>query len=369
MFKHFLAILLLPLLISPGVLYSQEDNSQDKKVLVYKFDIKKEIAEPVWRITKKSFDEASSMGADYIIIHMNTYGGLVTSADSIRTRILNCEIPTYVFIDNNAASAGALISIACDRIYMRPGGSIGAATVVNQTGQEVPDKFQSFMRSTMRSTAETHGKDTLIQGNDTILKWYRDPRIAEAMVDASVYIENISDTGKVLTLTADEAIEVGYCEGKAENIEEVLRIAGIESYELKEYVASTSYRSGKFMVNGNLNDIRSYVTEGSRKDGRGRYLGDEFSAPDLRQYMLMSYRSFTANGNFNYGLGALITYYFMHMENDGDRKNINAFLTALNDGKKGEEALKALLAGRSFDELEVEISKAWRSRGVKIKFN
>ncbi|MFT5633092.1 MAG: hypothetical protein ACI9SQ_000804 [Rubritalea sp.] len=137
---------------------------------------------------------------------------------------------------------------------------------------------------------------------------------------------------------------------------------------LAEYVAATAYRSGKFMVNGNLNDIRSFVTEGSRKDGRGRYLGDEISAPDIKQYMLMSYRDFTANGNFNYGLGALVTYYFLHMENDGDRKNINAFLSALNDGKKGEEALNVLLAGRSFDDLEVEITKAWRTRGVKINF-
>ena len=138
---------------------------------------------------------------------------------------------------------------------------------------------------------------------------------------------------------------------------------------LAEYVGATAYRSGKFMVNGNLNDIRSYVTEGSRKDGRGRYLGTDISAPDLKQYMLMSYGSFVANGNFNYGLGALITYYFLHMDNDGDRKNVNAFLTALNDGKVGEEALQVLLAGRSFDELEVDITKAWRSRGVKIEFN
>ena len=137
---------------------------------------------------------------------------------------------------------------------------------------------------------------------------------------------------------------------------------------LAEYVAATSYRGGKFMVNGNLNDIRSYVTEGSRKDGRGRYLGKEISAPDIKQYMLMSYGQFTANGNFNYGLGALITYYFLHMENDGDRKNINAFLDALNNGKRGEDALKVLLAGRSYDQLEEDISKAWRSRSVKIKF-
>jgi len=148
---------------------SQSQDSLSGKTIVYSFDIKKEIAEPVWRITKESFDEAEKLGADYIFIHMNTYGGLVNSADSIRTKILNSAIPVYVFIDNNAASAGALISIACDRIYMRPGGSIGAATVVNQTGEAVPDKYQSFMRSTMRATAEAHGKDTLVINGDTSL--------------------------------------------------------------------------------------------------------------------------------------------------------------------------------------------------------
>ncbi len=259
-FSKFISIIAIALL--PLSLFGQDGSSSSEKVLVYKFDIKKEIAEPVWRITKKSMEEASSLGADYIIIHMNTYGGLVTSADSIRTRILNCDIPTYVFVDNNAASAGALISIACDRIYMRPGASIGAATVVNQSGQQVPDKFQSFMRSTMRSTAETHGKDTLIQGNDTIYKWYRDPKIAEAMVDPSVYIENLSDTGKVLTLTADEAIAVGYCEGKAENIQEVLELAGIESYELKEYVPSTTDKIIHFLVSPIISGLLIMVIVG-----------------------------------------------------------------------------------------------------------
>ena len=247
MLKYFVFIAVIILVFLPVNLSSQ-DNNNSKKTLVYKFEIKKEIAEPVWRITKKSFEEASSLGADYILIHMNTYGGLVTSADSIRTRILNCNIPIFVFIDNNAASAGALISIACDSIYMRPGASIGAATVVNQSGQQVPDKYQSFMRSTMRATAETHGKDTLIQGTDTIISWHRDPQIAEAMVDPSVYIKNLSDTGKVLTLTADEAVKVGYCEGQADNIEEVLKLAGIENYELKEYVATTLDKIIHFLV-------------------------------------------------------------------------------------------------------------------------
>ena len=211
-------------------------SAQEKtEKLVYKLNIKEEITKATWRQTQQAFDAADSLGADVFLIHMNTYGGLVLDADSIRTKILQSPIPVYVFIDNNAASAGALISIACDSIYMRPGGSMGAATVVNQTGAALPDKYQSYMRSTMRATAEAHGKDTIITANDTIYKWRRDPRIAEAMVDPRVFIEGIIDTGKVLTFTPTEAIENGYCEGTAENIQEVLQKVGIEDYKIVEY--------------------------------------------------------------------------------------------------------------------------------------
>ena len=221
---------------------------ETKEKLVYKFNIKQDITKATWRQTQQAFDAADSLVADVFLIHMNTYGGTVLDADSIRTKILQSEIPVYVFIDNNAASAGALISIACDSIYMRSGGSIGAATVVNQTGQAMPDKYQSYMRSTMRSTAEAHGKDTIITGNDTIYQWRRDPHIAEAMVDPSVYIAGIIDTGKVLTFTPTEAIENGYCEGIAENIPEVLRKVGIEDYKIVEYEPTFIERIIGFLV-------------------------------------------------------------------------------------------------------------------------
>jgi membrane-bound serine protease (ClpP class) len=197
-------------------------NAQDTTIIskpkkIYLFEIREEIAKPAWLKTQKAFDEAKEMGADLILIHMNTYGGLVDIADSIRTIILNSPIPVWVFIDNNAASAGALISIACDSIYMRKGGSIGAATVVTQDAQALPDKYQSYMRSMMRSTAEAQG---------------RNPDIAEAMVDPDVYVEGVSDSGKVLTFTTSEAIEHNFCEGQAENIEELLEMAGITEYEI-----------------------------------------------------------------------------------------------------------------------------------------
>ncbi len=221
----------------------------NEKKLVYKFNIKENIAPGVWRQTKQAFEEADSLEADLMIIHMNTYGGTVLDADSIRTKIINSSIPVYVFIDNNAASAGALISIACDSIFMRKGGSIGAATVVNQTGEKMPDKYQSYMRSIMRATAESHGGDTIISKQDTTFKWFRDPKIAEAMVDESVYIAGISDTGKVLTFTPSEAIKHGFCEGIAENIPEVLEQVGIDDYELVEYSPTFLERIIGFLVN------------------------------------------------------------------------------------------------------------------------
>lgn len=218
-------------------------------LLIYKFNIKEQIAPSVWRQTKIVYENAREMGADLILIHMNTYGGTVVDADSIRTKIINSEIPTWVFIDNNAASAGALISIACDSIYMRPGANIGAATVVNQGGEKAPDKYQSYFRSTMRATAQSHGADTIYTENDTIVKWFRDPRMAEAMVDEDVYIPGIIDTGKILTFTAVEAMEHGFCEGIAENVEELLELANITHYLIEEYQPSTLDRIIGFLTN------------------------------------------------------------------------------------------------------------------------
>lgn len=220
----------------------------DTTTLVYLCKVDKMIAAPLWRSVKKSFDQADSLNADYILIHMNTYGGQVDIADSIRTLILNYHIPVLVYIDNQAISAGALISVAADSIYMRPGGSIGAATVVDQTGQKMPDKYQSFMRGMMRATAEAHGKKPEVKDGDTTWVWHRDPEIAQAMVDPSVVIEGIVDTGQVLTLTTLEAIKYGFCEGEASSIDEALANAGIEEYTLRELKLTSVDKIIMFLV-------------------------------------------------------------------------------------------------------------------------
>lgn len=214
-------------------------NNQAKE-LYFSIDLKKNVGSTTWIYIQKGFEEARKANANIIIIEMNTYGGEVSFADSIRTKILNSDIPVIVFIDNNAASAGALISLACDKIYMSQAATIGAASVVDQTGQKLPDKYQSYMRATMRATAEAHGKDTVVTGNDTVVKWKRDPLIAEAMVDERTVVPNVADSGKILTFTTQEALKYGYCDGTAENIREIIKKeSGNQPYELVKFKPTT----------------------------------------------------------------------------------------------------------------------------------
>ncbi|MCH7513791.1 MAG: nodulation protein NfeD [Bacteroidetes bacterium] len=206
-------LLYFALLISGG-LYGQEQ----KKVMV--MEIKSTIDPRTTRYVNLALEHADKINAELIILEMDTYGGTVNDAKDIVEFLLDLEIPVYVFIDKDAASAGALISIACDSIYMSPGSSIGAATVVVPDGTAAPDKYQSYMKSTMRSTAEETG---------------RDPEIAEAMVDEDIEIEGITKAGNVLTFTVSEAIKHGFCEAQVKTIEEILKRSGIESYEIDRF--------------------------------------------------------------------------------------------------------------------------------------
>ncbi|MDP2042991.1 MAG: NfeD family protein [Algoriphagus sp.] len=196
-------------------------NAQDKANKVYTFKIDSNIDPAMNRRVKLALEEAKKSEATLILIEMDTYGGAVNDADEIRTMILESEIPVYVFINKDAASAGALISIACDSIYMAPGGSIGAATVVSGAdGAAAPDKYQSYMRSMMRSTAEAKG---------------RDPRIAEGMVDEKIEIEGISEAGTVITFSVSEAIKHGFCEGEYKSIDEILKAQNLDTAEIIAY--------------------------------------------------------------------------------------------------------------------------------------
>ena len=217
---RFTLLFLAVLTLSMGLL-----NAQQNRKKVFTFAIDQDIDPGMNRRVKLAMDQAEALKADVILIEMDTYGGAVTDADEIRTRILESKIPVYVFINKDAASAGALISIACDSIYMAPGASIGAATVVNGTdGTAAPDKYQSYMRSMMRSTAEATG---------------RNPQIAEAMVDEKLVVPGISDSSSVITFSVAEAIQNGYCEGEYTSTKQILAAQGLQSAEIIAYEEKT----------------------------------------------------------------------------------------------------------------------------------
>ncbi len=221
--------------------------AQDKpKVMV--MEVKAEIDPRMTRYVNLALDHAEQIKADYVIIEMDTYGGILTDAKDIVDRLLDLKVPLWVFINKDAASAGALISIACDSIYMAPGASIGAATVVQGgTGEAAPDKYQSYMRSIMRSTAEQNG---------------RDPRIAEGMVDERVEVDSIKREGTVITFTTAEAIKYGYCEAKVESIEEILMRNKVENYELIQFEISNTEKVIAFFLNPFISGILILVIIG-----------------------------------------------------------------------------------------------------------
>ncbi|MFI5237008.1 MAG: nodulation protein NfeD [Ignavibacteriales bacterium] len=150
--------------------------------------------------------DAEKNNAQAIIFKINTFGGRVDAATQIKDAIIGTDLLTIAFINNRAISAGALIALSCKKIIMVPGSSIGAATVVDQQGEKVGEKYQSYMRSEMRSTAEKNGRRV---------------DIAEGMVDERVVVAGIDDSTKLITLTSAEALKYGIADTLLNNIDEV----------------------------------------------------------------------------------------------------------------------------------------------------
>lgn len=215
----------------PAAASSGNDVHADSvETVLYRIRLDADIDKAAERLVTRGLERAEDAGADYVLLDLNTYGGAVDAADGIRTAILKCPVPVVAFVNLQAASAGALISIACDSIYMKPGSSIGAATVVDQTGTVMPDKYQSFMRAMMRSTAEVNG---------------RDPALAESMVD----------TADVLSLTPEEAVGAGFCEGVCIDVDEVARKVTGGAYRIEEMKMSLIDRLVQILLNPFLQSI------------------------------------------------------------------------------------------------------------------
>lgn len=167
--------------------------------------------------------EATRQGAAAVILDINTFGGRVDAAVVIRDLLINAKVMTVAFVNRRAISAGALISLAAEKIVMADASTIGAATPVQmgQPGapaQPVEEKTVSYVRKEFRATAESRKKP---------------PLIAEAMVDSDVEIPGLIAKGKLLTLTTEEALKHGVADFRADSIEKLLAQLGLENAQLR----------------------------------------------------------------------------------------------------------------------------------------
>jgi len=167
---------------------------------------------------ERVIEDAEANEVDAIVFEIDTFGGRVDAATVIRDAILDSEALTIAFINKRAISAGALISLACDKIVMAQAATMGATTPVDGSGTKASDKVTSYMRAEMRATAERTG---------------RDAKIAEAMVDERVDIPGLSaEAGRPATLTTEQSLNYEMADETAESLRDVLRIYDLGEAEV-----------------------------------------------------------------------------------------------------------------------------------------
>jgi membrane-bound serine protease (ClpP class) len=192
--------LLLPalaLVLGPVASYAQQ---------VYRIPIEGTIDMGLGPYVKRSLESALEAGAQFVVLDINTPGGRVDAAWQIVDAVQESSVPVYAYVDR-ALSAGAMIALSTRAIYMRPGATIGAATPIIGSGEKASEKMVSAMRSEFRALAEAQGLD---------------PRVAEAMVDEDIAVPGVVEAGKLLTLSADEALAVGYARGEFATLDGLL---------------------------------------------------------------------------------------------------------------------------------------------------
>ncbi len=214
-----------------------------QRVMVVNID--EEIDATAWRHLRGALRDAETAEPPYnlLMVHLNTYGGAVDMADSMRTALMRCPLPTVAFVDHNAASAGALIVLACDSAYMAPGSSIGAATVVNGQGEPMPPKYQSYWSSVMRSTAAAHG--SYVAEGDSVERWRRDPDVAAEMVNPE----------RAVSFTTEEAVANGIVDGTATSVRGVLEQLDMSEATITEYTPTFTDRMMGFFASAGVRVI------------------------------------------------------------------------------------------------------------------
>ncbi|MBA2276166.1 MAG: nodulation protein NfeD [Chloroflexia bacterium] len=214
-FLTVMTLLLAALSVAPGAVTAQ--NTMDSEGPVYVVPIHGAIDLGVAHYLRRALEEAEAGGARMVVLDLDTPGGRLDAVLQMRDAILDTGVPTVAYVNREAFSAGALITIASERIYLAPGAVYGAATPVDGSGETAGEKTISAVRSTFRATAERRG---------------RDPAIAAAMVDPAVVVPGLDDATSLLTLTTDEALAHGYAEGTAPDLTALLDTLGAADAEV-----------------------------------------------------------------------------------------------------------------------------------------
>jgi membrane-bound serine protease (ClpP class) len=211
---------------------------QDARRVVYVASVDGMIDLGLAPFVQRVVDEATAAGAAAVVLEINTFGGRVDAAVQIRDTLLASRVPTVAFVNRRAISAGALISLAAERIVMADGGTIGAAMPVQggQSGEAakpVEEKTVSYVRKEFRATAETRKRPLLL---------------VEAMVDADVAIPGVVDKGKLLTLTTEEALQHKLADARADTLEQALDRLGLGGAEVRRVTANWAENVVRFLT-------------------------------------------------------------------------------------------------------------------------
>src|SRR4029077_606033 len=190
-----------------------------------------EVAPSLLAVLRRRVKTAETNNASAIVFDMNTYGGRLDTATEIVNALNQIKIPTYTFINTNAGSAGALIVIATQHIYMAPVSAIGAAAPILSTGEDLPatakEKTISYWSALVRGSAIKNGHN---------------PDLAEAFMNKEKEVKIgdrvVHPKGAVLTLNAQEATEKIngkplLAEGIVDSIADLTKKAGLKGNIVK----------------------------------------------------------------------------------------------------------------------------------------
>ncbi|MBN3556190.1 nodulation protein NfeD [Fictibacillus nanhaiensis] len=218
-----------------GVLSTSQVFAVGKGKTVTFIPVEHEVERGLEAFLDRSIQKAEKDGTDHIVLEIYTPGGRVDAALHIAKVMRDTEIPITAYVVKNAFSAGAYIALNADQIVMKPSTTIGSAAVIDSQGNTAGQKAESAWKAEMLAAAELNE---------------RTPVYAEAMVDPDVEIPELGlEKGELLTLTASEALKVGYAEKIAEDRQELLAYLNLEDAKVLESNPTFADKIARFVTN------------------------------------------------------------------------------------------------------------------------